>query len=192
MPKNKYLQVLSDFKNERTRKVTSITLTLLALIIFSLFAINPTISTIAKLQKELSDSEFAHQQLQRKITNLSSLQNQYSKLQNDLPTILNALPQSPNAPLLIAQIQSVGQTSKININSLQNFQVELFNQNAASKKYSSYSFSFSGAGSYEDISTFISNLVSMQRIIDFDVLSINKTENQNSLKLNIQGVTYYK
>ena len=74
---NKYYKLLPDFKEEKTRRLSSIVFSLLALSIFGLFAINPTLSTIARLKKELSDAKFVDQQLTEKIANLSSLQEVY-------------------------------------------------------------------------------------------------------------------
>lgn len=189
----KYSEMFSNLKGERTQKFITIVLTLITLSLFGLFAINPTLSTIAKLQKELSDSEFVHQQLQIKINNLSLLQQQYSKIENDLPVIYSAIPQNPDVPILIAKIQEIAQNSNIKLNNLENFQVELFKQNLAKEKYYSYSFSFEGRGSKGNIENFIEEIVNIDRIIDLDLVSVNKTTNPDgSLRLNIQGIAYYK
>ncbi len=191
--KNTFL-VLPSFIQERTQKFTSIVFTLIALSVFGLFAINPTLSTIAKLKKELKDSEFVHQGLQQKISNLSSLQKQYSLLQDDIPIVLSSIPNDPNVPMLIADIQSVAVSSDINVKSLQNFAVELAKQKPSTdKKYYSFSFSLAGMGGYDNILSFISSLSNMQRVVTFDVLSVNSTSNQNEpLRINVQGTAYYK
>lgn len=191
--KNKYLEMFSNFKNERTKKFTTIILTLIVISLFGLFAINPTISTIVKLKKELSDSESVHEQLQKKINNLSILQQQYSHIENDLSAILAAMPQKAEVPTLLSQIQSIAKESNIHLNNLENFEVELFKENKTPQKYYSYSFYFEGEGVYDNIGKFIDALVGMERVIDIDLLSITKTANKNeSLRLNIQGVGYYK
>lgn len=193
LSRNKYFEILFSFKEERAQKFTSVVLTLIAISILGLFAINPTLSTIAKLKKELSDSELIDNKLQEKITNLSILQQKYSALQIDIPDILDSIPKTPDIPLLMAQIQSIGQDSSIYINSLQNFQVELFRQNGASKKYSSYSFLLSGTGSYESISSFMSKIINMQRIISIDTFSISKTADKTGfLGFTLRGLAHYK
>ena len=77
LQQKKYFQMLPDFKEERTRKFTTLVFTLLALSFFGLFAISPTLSTIANLNKQLSDNEFVDSQLQNKINNLYTLQQDY-------------------------------------------------------------------------------------------------------------------
>lgn len=193
LPKNKYLEMLPNFKSERTLKFTTIVLTLIALSFFGLFAINPTLSTIVKLKKELSDDEFVDQQLKQKISNLSSLQQKYSLLQKDIPFVLSAIPKNANIPLLLAQVQSVAQNNNVRLKNLQNFQVELFNEKGINKQFYSYFFSLSGEGSYDNIQNFVSSLVNIQRIISIETFSVNKTENTNELlQFTLKGLAYYK
>lgn len=177
---------------QRTQKFLSIFLTLIALSFFGIFAIKPTVSTIAKLQKEVSDSEFVYRELDSKIKNLSILKKQYASLQNDLPIITDAIPAEPNVHLLFAQIQTVARDSNVKIKKLQNFEVEVLkNDKSSSKQYYSYSFSVVGDGSFQNINNFTQSITNMQRITDIDVFSITNQGGQ-SLGFNIQGVAFFK
>jgi len=190
---NKYLALLPHFSEVKTQKFTSVILTLIALSVFGLFAINPTLSTIARLQKEIEDSEVISQKLEEKIAALASLQQAYSRLENDIPVVTESMPQSPFVPLFIGQIQAVAKSSNIHVSQLRNSQVDLFGENGDSKKYYSYSFSLIGEGLYEDIIKFMENVTNIVRIVNMDVSSINKEEGENrSLRFEFQGVTYYK
>ncbi len=177
---------------ERTQKFLSIMLTLVALSFFGIFAINPTVSTIVRLQKEVSDSEFVYNQLDSKIKNLSELRKQYASLQNDLPIITDSIPTEPNVHLLFAQIQTVARDSNVKIKKLQNSEVEVLkNDKSSSKQYYSYSFSIVGDGTFQNINNFTQSIANMQRITDIDVFSITSRENQ-SLGFDIQGVAFFK
>lgn len=187
--------ILSVLNQDRTQKFVTIVLTLIALSFFGFFAINPTISTITKLRKEVSDSEFANMQLAKKIKNLSVLREQYSNLKNDISLVINAFPKDPNVPLLIAQIQAVAKNATIKITELQNFEVEIIRNNIGIKKqYYSYSFSLSGAGTYENISQFVADITDMERIVNIDTLNINKSSGSTSQSLGftIQGIAFFK
>lgn len=190
---NKYLVLLPNFGNKNTKKFTTIILTLIAVSLFGLFAINPTLSTIAKLQKELEDNQFIDNSLRQKISNLSVLQQKYSALQNDLPIILNTIPQDSQIPLIMGEIQSLVKQSNIQLESLQNFQVELVKNNNINNKYYSFEFSVSGFGSYDEISKFINSLANMQRLIDIKALSVNRqTDTNASLRFTLRGIAFYK
>ncbi|MEM4270946.1 MAG: type 4a pilus biogenesis protein PilO [Candidatus Pacearchaeota archaeon] len=189
---SKYFELLPDFKNENAQKFTSLVLTLVALSLLGLFAVGPTLSTITRLRKELADNKIVDQQLQRKITNLSILQQKYSSLTEDLPIILSSIPDNPEAPLFLAQIQALAKSANLEITSLQSFQIEAVSPKNTNKKYSSYSFTFSANGSYENISSFISSLLSMQRIVSINNLSISKSNKVGLLQMTIRGSLYFK
>lgn len=193
--KNKYFSNLPFLKEEKTQKFMGLSLTLLALSFFGFFAISPTLSTIAKLRKEIKDNEFVNSQLEKKIGDLNKLKLQYSSLQNDLPIIFEALPRKADVPTFIAKVQSIAQISNIQIQRIQNFEVEIVKNNKEKdKKYYSYTFSISGNGTYEGISQFISSLINMQRIINIDTLYVEKSKNKDdqSIKFSINATTFIK
>ncbi len=190
---NKYIALLPDLKKEKTQKYSSIVFSLLALSFFGLFAINPTLSTIAKLRKELSDNKFVDSQLQEKIANLSTLQEKYNIVEQDIPIVLAAVPKNPQVPLLMGQIQAVVKETGVEVTNLQSFEVEIPGSSNNQKKYSAFSFSAGVQGNYENLNNFISALSGMERVISLDTLSINRRGNQPGiLELNIKGTAYFK
>jgi len=190
--KNKNLQT---FSSERNKKFLGLVLTLCALSFFGFFAIRPTISTIIKLQKEISDSQFVLDQLGIKINNISKLRQQYSNMGDDISAVTNAITIQPDVPIFFGQIQAIARTSSITIKKLQNFEVEILrNDKKSDKNYYSYSFAISGSGSLENIFNFMQRLTNMERVINVDMLSINKIayqENQ-SIDFDIQGTAFFK
>lgn len=193
--KNKYLPDVSSLASERNQKFFGIILTFCALSFFGFFAIKPTISTIFRLQKEISDNEYVLDQQETKIKNLAELRIQYSNLQSDLPIIMNAITIQPDVALLFGQIQSVGKMSNIILKRLQNFEAQIIEKDNSEKKdYYSYSFSIAGTGSSENIYKFMQTLTNMERVINIDTFSINTATGQKdeSLKFNIQGTAFFK
>lgn len=193
--KNKYLPAFPYLTPKRGREFFGIVLTLCALSFFGFFAIKPTVSTILKLQKELSDNQYVFDQLEIKIKNLTELRKQYFNLQGDLPVITNAITIQPDVHLLFAQIQSAAQTSNITIKKLQNFEIEaLRNSKNTDKNYYSFSFAIAGSGSFEDISKFAQTLTDMERIVNIDTFSISNIADQKSGSsgFDIQGTAFFK
>lgn len=184
--KNLNYSVLSAFKEEKTQKFTTIVLTIIALSIFGVFAINPTISTIAKLRKELDDNTLVDNKLTEKINNLSILQKKYNGMQKDLPLILSAIPKDSEVPLLAAQIEGVAKETNVQIESFQSFQVGVGNT-TSSRNYSSFSFTVSATGSYNDLYNFLKTLSNMQRVISIDLLSLSKKTGVNQVDLSVRG-----
>lgn len=193
LQKKKFFEMLPDFKEERMQKFTTLVFTITALSFFGLFAISPTLSTIANLNKQLSDNKLVDQQLQNKINNLYLLQQKYSQLTPNLPYVLDSFPKNPQVPLLVAQLQSLAQSSNIIITSLQTFEVEIPNFSVSTKKYYAFSFSISAGGSYENLSTFINSVVKMQRIVSINTLSLTRNTGEGpSTQLNFKGTAYFK
>lgn len=193
--KNRYFTNLPFFKEEKAQKFMSIALTLLALSFFGFFAISPTLSTIAKLRKEIKDNEFVNSQLEKKIRDLNTLKLQYASLQSDLPIVFESLPKKADVPTLIAKIQSIAKSSNITVKKIQNFEVEVVKNNKEiNNKYYSYAFSIEGGGTYEDISRFISTLTNMQRIVSVEILFLRKPAIQDdpSIKFSINAMAFIK
>ena len=183
---------MPDLKEERVQKFTTLILTLVALSFFGLFAISPTLSTIAKLQKELADNKYVDQQLKTKINNLSILQGQYTTLQGDLPVVLSAIPKNPEAPLLTAQVHAVAQNAGLNPISFQVYQVTADGVGANPEKYISFLFGLSADGNFESIKNFLSSIINIDRVISIDTIYINKKSGEDLLRLNFKGEAYSK
>lgn len=191
----KYLAFMPDLRQEKIKKFTTIALTLIASIILGLFAINPTLSTIANLQKQIEDDQFVDQKLVEKITNLSLLQQKYAQIKNDLPVVYDAIPTSAEIPPLMAEIQTIAKNSNLKLNSFQTFTVDLSGKETKNK-YSSFDFGFSGEGAYSDITNFMNQLLDFQRVLAIDNVSISKLSNNEKtsgiLQLSFKGTVLFK
>lgn len=179
-----------DFKEERTQKFTTLILTLGALSILGLFAINPTISTIIKLQKEIDDSKFVDSKLSEKINNLSSLQKEYESLKNDLPVVFAAIPRNPEIPLLVAQVQAAASNSNVALINIQTFEVEI-EKPKVPKEFSSYSFSLTADGSYNNLLNFLSTVSNMERVVAVDIISLTRKTGDANLQLTFKGRAFF-
>ena len=190
---DKYVEMLPDFKQERTQQITTIALTLAALSFFGIFAINPTLSTITRLSKELDDSKFVEEQLERKINNISLLQKSFTQIQDEVFYATDAIPVSAEAPLLAAQIQALATRANVSIISLQVFEIEVTKANEGANSYNSFSFNVSARGSREELIEFMNLLSNMQRILTLDVASLTKTGSEGDVfQLNINGSAHFK
>lgn len=190
LPKNKYLDILPYFTQEKTKNFTTLIFTLLAVSFFGFFAIHPTLSTIAQLKRQLTDSQFVNQKLQEKISALSELQKQYTELQEDIPDVFSAIPQTPSTPLLTGQLQLLALDSDISILRLQIFEVELYQ--GQQEKNSSFAFSLEAQGEQDKLLNFLSSLVNFERIVTIDTLSFTKVETEGTFNLSLRGKAYFK
>lgn len=190
----KYLELLPDFKQEKTQRYISIILTLVASILLGVFALGPTLSTITSLQKQLEDDKFVEQKLSEKINNLSLLQKAYSNIKDDLPIVFNAIPEKSEVPLLLASIQGLANENNVKINSFQTLPAEISDRAILTKKFVSYDFNLTVKGDYPNMLVFMERLVNFQRITNVGSVSITKAIeiNVTNLQLSIKGTAYFK
>lgn len=189
---NKYLERLPDIKDEKMQAFITTVLTFISLSFFGFFAISPTLSTIAELKKELSDNQFIHEQLEKKISNLSLLQQKYAILEKDVPNVLSAIPQKPNASFLIGQLEALAINNDVTLKKVNVFEIELSKINLQ-KNYSSFAFLVNAEGTSNQLNNLLSSIVDYERIITIDSITINKSvETNNLLQLDIKGRAYFK
>jgi Tfp pilus assembly protein PilO len=195
LQKNKYLQLLPDFKEKKARKFVTLVLTFITLCFFGIFAIGPTFSTISKLQKELEDNKMVDDKLKQKINNLSILQGKYAELQGSLEDIYSAVPKGPEVAIFMGQLEQIAKINNVDLISVQTFEVQAVAKENVSKRYSSFNFNLAVEGNYDNINNFLKTLAGMQRTVSLDSLSINNVYDQQRgmiLRLGIKGVTYFK
>lgn len=125
LKKSKYYNLIPDIKEKKVQAFYSIILTLIAVSICIYFAINPTVTTIVQLNKQLEDSKAIEQKLSQKISNLQALQQQYNLIQQDLPLLNDAIPETPKVPPFQGQILAITQNTTITLSQLQTSQVDL-------------------------------------------------------------------
>jgi Tfp pilus assembly protein PilO len=186
-----YKDLVPYFKKEQNQRYLFIILTLGASIFFFLFAINPTLSTIAGLKKQISDAKFVEQRLSEKVDNISRLSLQYEQIQEDIPYIIDAVPQSPQTPTLVGQIQTIGNESSVKITNVEVLPVILTSGNSTTS--SSFAFDITGTSNFENIQNFLNKLINMQRAVSISSIQILRdTTGDNSLNFVIRGVAYFK
>ena len=188
-----YIQSISTTRKEQVQTYATIILTVFAFSFFGIFAIGPTLSTIANLQKQLEDNRFINNQLDTKITSLSSLQQNFNLLSPDLPTLLAAIPEDPQVPHLIGQLQSLAAEADVTILQIKSGEVEIANATPKTTTTLPFQITMDVTGTYAQILSFYSALVSFERIVSLDTLTITRTrDGTDVLRLSLRANAYYK
>lgn len=189
-----YLKLLPNMKHENTKIITMLIFTFAAMTFFGIFAINPTLTTIVDLQKQLADSKFLKEQLSTKITNLSSLQQQYTAIGPELPVLFEAIPQAPLAPYFVGQVEALAQASDLQIRTIRVSEVQLTTgaKDPKTGPVSSFTSTIEAQGTYEDILAFAEDLTNMNRIVTIESLGITKDKETNMLTVTVRAREYFK
>lgn len=180
----------------------TLVLSLFVISIFIVFALRPTIVTIVTLKKTIAESEKIRQQLSVKVTNLQKASVQFESLKPILPMLNLTIPNNGAAYLpLTTAIEILARQTGTQIESESLGATLLFSRIISpfvpSKNQSVVELPFTArvVGSYPNISAFLTKLLSMERIIIIESVTItretgSKEENTN-VALNISGSAYY-
>lgn len=188
-----YIQALPDTRKEQVRTYATVILTIFAFSFFGIFAIGPTLSTIANLQKQLEDNTFINEQLDTKLVSLSSLQQNFNTLSPQLPILLAAIPETPRVPHLVGQIQSLAVESGVTVMQIKSSDVQIASATPAKNETSSFQIAIDVTGSYAQLLSFYSSLVNFDRIVSFDTITINRTrDGTDILRLSIKANAYFR
>ena len=190
---SKYFEKLPDFKEKKSQAFLTIALTLITLAFFGIFAISPTLSTIANLQKQQSDNSFVEKQLNQKFANLNTLTQSYRSLEPDLPFVFRTIPKTPDVTLFVGQLAALGIQSNVQITRVQTFEVELTKTQEGIQKFSTVAFSLDAAGDYQNLLQYLISLTNFERIVIIDTISLTKgTDKDTNLKLGVRGKIFFK
>ncbi|SRR6266568_3480969 len=186
-----YLKLLPNIQQETTRSFITLILTFAALSFFGIFAINPTLTTIADLKKQLADDTAVDQQLKTKINNLSSLEQQYNQLGSNLTNIFSAIPQNADAPLLSAEVAALAQKHNLTLSTYHVDEVQLASSRK-NVKTQSFIFTLQAQGDYNDMLAFSTELDKLNRIVTIESMDIGRDAQTNNLTLTLRGRQYFK
>lgn len=186
-----FVDLQTLYQKREIKLYTGLILSLLAVAFFGLFALRPTLTTIAGLVGDLRDKKAINQKLQEKINNLSRAQTNYSQTINSLELLDQALPRNPSVSQIAYQIEILAQKSNLIVRSI-NF--ESVNMKGESpKQKNEVSFDFTLSGDFQSLKSFLESLENLRRIITIKSFSLSKSksvENQ-TMTLNVLGKAYF-
>lgn len=187
VPKKTYLEYLKiqlKLRGEKPKEYSWIILTLITLSFFGILVINPTLSTIANIRKQLTDAKDLNERLENKIKTLDNLSLQYNRLADDLPLIAKAVPSDPEVIILFGKIQTLSSESNLYLQRLEMAKVEITKSKEA-RQQGSFVFSLGAKGTYESLKQFLNRLVKFDRIIGIEDISILRDESETDANIRI-------
>ncbi len=188
-----YIKLFPIIQNEKAKQYTTLILTLFALSIFGFFAIRPTLTTITELKRKQEDAKTVEAALSQKIANISLLRDKYNTLGDNLDAIFRALPTSAKLPQFVGQVQTIAQRTGIDLSNLQTGPIQVTQETPLPVANGSFTFGVEGRGTYDQIKNFLHLLLSFDRVVTIDTVSIIKDiQNPGILSLSMRGKAYFK
>lgn len=171
----------------------SLLTTIIALIVFILFAIKPTIETITILQKDLSNQKDTLAKISQKTQDLTTARANYQNIDQSIKTQIEiAVPKNSDLSKLIKSLEDASKVPQASISAIQ-FQpvsLEKPSTTVTESKLLELNFTYNVEGRYESLKLVLDNLRKSPRLISITSLVFNKTEGGNLL-MSITGKAYY-
>ena len=192
----RYRRIIAPaFKSKKTKAYGMLILSLLTASFFIVFAIRPTITTIAKLRKETQDNQYVEEKLSEKINTLTILDQIYKKIEGDLNSVEAVIPSQPNFENLLPIIEDTAVKHQLGILSLQFKPVDLLKPRPEQSNFQAnpVAFQVTLTGNYQNLISGLTSLSDASRLITIDVLKIRKARGagEEELVLEAEGRSFY-
>lgn len=202
--KSYFLDVIAVYKRRKDlRMFLEIILSLATISFFAVFALKPTLLTIAELVKEIKTKEETVAKMDEKIQNLERGQQIYTQEQTRISLLKDAIPSAPAPDSFVRQIEGATTRHPITILGMSIGEVTLVGEEKVQRRGEELgalpggargvTFSISATSSYLDLTAFLSTLQNLRRPVKIDAATINSSETDigRLIVLVITGRTPY-
>ncbi len=167
------------------RAFLEIILSLVTLIIFTVFALKPTALTMISLTKEIKEKQDTLNGLNQKINDLQTANNVFIENQNIIPNIDASVFTLPQPDTISKQIMAVSQKDSVDVIGLNIGQLTMRGPNTIAKETTdlkplpdgaqAINLSISVRGSYSNLILFLKDLENLRTPIKIDTMTISST-----------------
>ncbi|MCH7640895.1 hypothetical protein IID22_01680 [Patescibacteria group bacterium] len=192
-----FLQFVGKYQERQDVKMfLEVLLSLVTISIFSIFALRPTIITIAELIKEIEAKKEILAVMDGKIKDLSLAQTLYDQEIRRIRLLDSSVPVDPAPQLLVRQLEGLSAKHSVSILSVSIKEVPLTQgpSGAGGSSEGSVNFSINATAPYPFLFSFLEDLGKTRRPIRISSLSLRTavTDLGRVLNLSVSGKTPYR
>ncbi len=185
-----YLRVKKIYAQPTTKASLALILSLLTVSFFGIFAIKPTLKTIAKLKKEVDVQKEIKDKLAKKINDLQTAEINFSSIQKDIIYLDRSLPQQAEFLRFAKQINYLTYTNNLKIVQASFGKFSLINEEVKSQT-NPIDFDFKLTGDYEGMESFLSGLEQIDRFTILDSMNISSKKGKEGILLELKGQIFW-
>ena len=186
--------IVPALKTKKAKAYGMLILSFLTASFFGIFAIRPTVTTIAKLRKEIQDDRDVERRLTEKINTLTALDQVYRQVEHDLASVEAVFPSQSDFQNLLSLIENTAIVYQLGIVSLQFKPVDLVKPEVEGGdfKVNPIAFQVLFKGGYEDLVSGLASLIKARRLITTETVQIKLSrEAEEELLLEVGGRSFY-
>ncbi len=188
-----YQRLSKRLDDKRSASYISAIFSLLTLSFFGLFAIKPTLTTAVTLSRDIQDLRQLNARYEDKITNIVKAQSEYEKIRDDIPLFFETLPDNPAFTQLIVSHEQLVKNTGVE---LTQFKMEglPISKSKEKGKLIPFAMSIGILGTYPEITSYVNQLLRIQRIVGIDdlLLSQNLATSEGKIKVSLKARSYYE
>lgn len=158
----------------------------LAVSLFGLYAVLPTMRTILFLRREIRDKTSVNKQMEDKIAALIESQAAFEATSGRLPLLFHAIPQTPQPVELFRSLRNLAEASNASMSSVSVSSVPL-----RTEKHTSFPITLVVTGSYSSLKSFLDGALTIRRIISLNAIRFSPATGGVPLQLVLQLEAYY-
>ncbi len=197
MPAAKYSRYYTYIRPVMTNKYVKSTapyiFSLLAMTVFIIFAIRPTVSTILNLQKNIENHQKTYNSLIEKKNNLTLGRNNLQNLGlENRKKIITSVPDNPEVASLINNLRTAS-SNDASVSALQIQPVVLTDTKAKKQNTQTLgevNFTYNVSGTYGQLQSTLYNLQRSPRILSIGNVVLSK-QSEGLMVLSVSGKAYY-
>lgn len=191
--------VLMDFYQKPIARVSiELILSVLVVVLFALFAIRPTLITMAELVKEIEDKRELSDQMNLKLASLATAQEQYELHQSQLYLLEEAIPRRLDLVKSLKKIEKLAGEGQLVIAAMSLSKVpEVIEEESLTNDFKDYQREFvqinvEVIGSYLQIREFVEKIMNIRQVIIVDQVVVERmTESDNLSAMLSVSLPYY-
>ena len=197
--KSFFLNVVKTYKKREDLKTyLEITLSLITIIIFSVFALRPTLLTISQLLNEIKTKKETIEKMDQKIDALGRARALYENEQQRISLINIAVPENPSPDTFTQQAEGLVSKNSLTLSKVSMNNVPLKgavqSETTSTQAEESFPFTLSVNGTYPLISQYLTDITNLKRPFQNNSIKVNSfldSDKEQFVNLVIEGSLPY-
>jgi len=192
--KSYFLDVVGHYQKRQDLKMfMELLLSLVTVSVFGIFAIRPTLITIAELTKEIGSKKQVLATLNEKIQNLNQAQKIYDEEKQNIDLLKSAIPKGGEPDTYVKQVEGVSSQNPTKVLSLSLGEINLLGSDSSAVSATNkeplpegsegLSFLITSSSNFPLLASFVQGLENLRRPFKLDSLFINTSEGENGKEL---------
>lgn len=181
--RNYFINSLAHYRDrDDVKAYLELILTSFSIVILSLFALKPTLTTIGTLTKEIESKENTVTTLDSKISKLQTAQKLLKDQRSSIDNLNQAIPDFLSIDSLVRQLEGVTEDSGVYVNIISMSGGQIYSRTQpVSSGVSEVGFDLNLVGEYQQVVDFLRRIEDVRRPIAIESLKIEITQEQVGL-----------